>query len=57
MNEKNTKDWQMKCRFTQEEKDQILDYCAQHNINISEFVRIAVSRILNKEEKQDDNLP
>ena len=57
MNEKNTKDWQMKCRFTQEEKDQILDYCTQHNINISEFVRIAVSRILNKEEKQDDYLP
>ena len=44
------KDWQMKCRLTQTEKQRVLDYCKKHNMTISEFVRFACETIFQKED-------
>lgn len=46
----NVKDWQMKCRLTQKQKEQVLDYCKRYDISISEFVRMAVNRIFGMED-------
>ena len=46
----DVKDWQMKCRLTQQQKEQVLDYCKRNNMTISEFVRFACEKIF-KEEK------
>ena len=45
-----TKDFQLKMRVTKSEKEQILNYCEKHNLNISEFLRLATIKQL-KEEK------
>lgn len=43
------KDWQMKCRLTQTEKEKVLAYCEKHHMSISEFVRLACERIIQEE--------
>lgn len=48
---KENKDWQMKCRLTQSQKEEILDYCKKHDMTISEFVRMACEKIFNQEAK------
>lgn len=48
---KENKDWQMKCRLTQSQKEEILDYCKKHDMTISEFVRMACEKIFNQEER------
>ena len=40
---------QMKFRLSAELKQQIQDYCEQHNLTASEFVRFAVNKIFEKE--------
>lgn len=35
----------IKVRLTPREKERIVEYCEAHNISISEFIRMAVSRI------------
>lgn len=46
------RDWQMKCRLTQREKAQVLEYCEKHDMTISEFVRYACETIFQKEVKK-----
>lgn len=46
---KEVRDWQMKCRLTQEEKARVLAYCEKHNMSISEFVRFACEKIFQQE--------
>lgn len=48
---KEVKDYQMKCRLTQTEKERVLEYCEKHNMSISDFVRYACERIFYYEEK------
>ena len=43
------KDWQMKCRLTQTEKERVLQYCEKHNMTISEFVRFACEKIFQED--------
>ena len=47
-NEQDVKSWQMKCRFTPADKEKILKYCEEHNMNVSDFVRFAVNEIFKK---------
>ena len=44
------KSWQMKCRLTEADKQRVLDYCKEHNMTISEFVRFACETIFNQKE-------
>ena len=53
--EKETKDCQLKFRVTKSEKDRILAYCEKLGINLSDFLRDAYSRIINKEEEKNGN--
>ena len=46
---KEIKDWQMKCRLTQTEKQKVLDYCEKHDMTISEFIRQACNKIFQEE--------
>lgn len=40
--------WQLKCRFTPTEKEKIFKYCEEHNITISDLVRISLEKVLEK---------
>ena len=42
---KENKQENIKVRITPKEKERIVEYCESHNITISEFIRMAVSRI------------
>lgn len=53
--EKETKDCQLKFRVTKSEKDRILAYCEKLGISLSDFLRDAYSRIINKEENKNGN--
>ena len=52
---KETKDCQLKFRVTKSEKDRILAYCEKLGISLSDFLRDAYSRIINKEEEKNGN--
>lgn len=45
---KENKQENIKVRITPKEKERIVEYCEAHNLSISEFIRIAVSRMLNE---------
>ena len=47
---KENKDYQIKCRLTQTEKERIFEYCERHGISLSEFVRMACDRIFATED-------
>jgi hypothetical protein len=47
---KETKEFQLKVRVSNSEKDVIQGYCERHNMTISGFLRVAANRLL-KEEK------
>lgn len=49
---KEIKDIQIKVRITPTEKKQIEKYCEAHNLNTSDFLRMAFSRVLAKEGKE-----
>ena len=42
---KENKQENIKVRITPKEKERIVEYCELHNITISVFIRMAVSRI------------
>ena len=42
---KENKQENIKVRLTPKEKEKIVEYCEAYNISISEFIRMAVSRI------------
>lgn len=46
--EKENKTWQLKCRFTPAEKEKIFKYCEEHDMSISDFVRLAINRVFEK---------
>lgn len=48
---KETKTYQVKCRLTPTDKNKITEYCEKHNMNMSEFIRIACERMYNQEDK------
>lgn len=48
---KETKDYQMKCRLTQAEKEKVFAFCEKHNMSVSEFVRFACEKVFSQEEK------
>jgi antitoxin component of RelBE/YafQ-DinJ toxin-antitoxin module len=48
--EKETKNFQLKVRVTNSEKEEINNYCEEHNITISDFLRVAIGKMF-KEEK------
>ena len=43
---KENKDVQLKFRLTTSQKTQIENYCATHNITVSEFLRMTVNEFL-----------
>lgn len=47
---KETKDYQIKCRLTQKEKERVFEYCERHDITLSEFIRMACDRIFAMED-------
>ena len=48
---KQNKDSQIRIRLTTEQKEQIKEYCAKHNITISEFIRFTCEKIFNTEKE------
>ena len=48
---KENKEFQLKARFTLEQKQRILEYCEKHDMTVSEFIRYACEEILFQEDK------
>ncbi len=48
---KEVKNYQIKCRITQSDKEKIIEYCQKHDINMSEFIRLACERMTREEEE------
>lgn len=46
---KENKDCQIKVRITAVQKEQIERYCEAHNLNVSQFLRMAIDEIIQKE--------
>lgn len=46
---KENLEFQLKARFTAEQKQQILDYCEKYDMTVSEFIRYACERMFQKE--------
>lgn len=44
------KDYRLGVRLSSQDKENIENYCALHNMKISEFVRMSIYEILNKKE-------
>lgn len=47
---KENRDYQLKVRLTNSEKENVINYAAAHNITISELVRAAIQRYLGGKE-------
>ena len=47
-NEKDVKNFQLKFRVSEQEKEKILNYCEEHNFTISEFLRAATANMIHK---------
>ena len=45
---KDNKDYQLKARFTADQKQKILDYCEQYNMTVSEFIRFACEKLFQE---------
>ena len=44
---KENKTVQIKVRLTESQKAQLLEYCANNELNISEALRLAITELLN----------
>lgn len=51
---KENKQENIKVRITPKEKERIVEYCESHNITISEFIRMAVSRIFVESSQEEE---
>ena len=51
---KENKQENIKVRITPKEKERIVEYCESHNITISEFIRMAVSRIFSTNSQEEE---
>lgn len=47
---KETKEFQLKMRVTKSEREQIVEYCENHKMTISDLLRISVRKFLGKGE-------
>lgn len=47
---KENKDCQIKVRVTPKDKERIESYCANHDLTVSQFLRMAFNEILRKKE-------
>ena len=47
-NEKDVKSWQLKCRFTEDDKEKLLSFCEKYNMNISELTRVAIYKYMSE---------
>lgn len=48
MKDKEAKSWQMKARFTPTEKEKIFQFCEEHNISLSDLIRVAINKYMNE---------
>lgn len=48
---KENKEFQIKVRITAKQKEEITKYCDSNDINISQFLRMAIDEILSQKEK------
>lgn len=46
---KENKEFQLKVRVTSSEKEKINVYCENHNLSISDFLRIAANKLLKED--------
>lgn len=54
---KNNKTQTIKTRITEEENEQILQYCKKNNINRSAFLRLIIEKFFkNVKEANNDNI-
>ena len=44
---KDNKDCQIKVRITKSEKEKLLSYCDANDLTVSQFLRLAMSELLN----------
>ena len=44
---KENKDYQIKVRITKSEKEKLLSYCEANDLTVSQFLRLAMSELLN----------
>ena len=44
------KQFQLKVRVTNSEKEKIQQFCEEHNWTISDFLRVAANKLINQEE-------
>lgn len=45
---KENKEEQIKVRITPTEKEKIMEYCEINNLTVSQFLRMAISEVLNR---------
>ena len=45
---KENKEEQIKVRITPTEKEKIMQYCEINNLTVSQFLRMAISEVLNR---------
>ena len=45
---KDNKEFQLKARFTADQKQRILEYCEKHNMSVSDFIRFACEKIMEE---------
>lgn len=48
---KENREYQLKVRLTNSEKEMLADYAAAHNLTISDFVRAAIFRMIGEKTK------
>ena len=47
-NENDIKKWQLKCRFTEADKEKFLEFCEKHHMNISDLTRNAIYKYIEE---------
>ena len=50
---KENKEFQIKCRITASQKQELLDYCAAADISLSAAMRLAINELINGGIKHD----
>lgn len=53
---KENKDCQIKVRITAVQKEEIERYCEAHELNVSQFLRLAIDEIIQKEDIRKANI-
>lgn len=48
-NKEDVRNSQLKFRVSEQEKEKIMNYCDEHNLTISDFLRAAAANLIHKE--------